>query len=138
MSLKQKFKDLDKLPALDKSQKVQEIADKEVNFGYSEKHDILQDLYDEIDELKEELDAYDKEQNKDNLQRILEELGDVFFVLGNLANRYNISSKKALEYSIKEFERRMIYCEEHYPGENLFKATKEEMIKLWKEAKNSK
>ena len=67
-----------------------------------------------------------------------EELGDVLFVIGNLANRCGIDSARALEYSIQEFERRMIYCEEHYAGDDLAKAPKEEMIKLWKEAKKYK
>ena len=55
MSLKQKFKELETLPPLAKSQKVQEVADAETNFGYDNQHDILQDLYDEIDELKEDI-----------------------------------------------------------------------------------
>ena len=137
MSLKKKFAEFDNLPPLAKSQKIQEIADNETNFGYDNKHDILQDLYDEIDELKEELELHDK--TGDNIQRIFEELGDVLFVLGNLANRYEIDSAKSLEYSIKEFERRMIYCEEHYNGDvPLKEAPKEEMIRLWKEAKKNK
>ena len=136
MSLKQKFKELETLPPLAKSQKVQEVADAETNFGYDNQHDILQDLYDEIDELKEELALHD--QHSDNSQRILEELGDVLFVLGNLANRCGIDSARALEYSIQEFERRMIYCEEHYAGDDLAKAPKKEMIKLWGEAKKNK
>ena len=136
MSLKQKFKELETLPPLAKSQKVQEVADANTNFGYNNQHDILQDLYDEIDELKEELVVHD--QHGDNSKRILEELGDVLFVIGNLANRYGIDSARALEYSIKEFERRMIYCEEHYAGDDLAKAPKKEMIKLWGEAKKNK
>lgn len=137
MSLKEKFLKFDNLAPLEKSQKIQEIADDETNFGYDDKHDIIQDLYDEIDELKEELEIQDK--NKNNLQRIFEELGDVLFVIGNLANRYGIDSAKSLEYSIKEFERRMIYCEEHYNGElPLKQAPKEVMVKLWKEAKKNK
>ncbi|GEM_PF-3444614 len=137
MSLKSKFAEFDKLPPLAKSQKIQEIADEATHFSYDNKHDILKDLYDEINELKDELDAHDE--NKDNVRRIFEELGDVLFVIGNLANRYKIDSADALEYSIKEFERRMIYCEEHYTGNTPLKeAPKEEMIKLWKEAKKSK
>ena len=134
MSLKDKYIELSKLPPLKESQEVQKYTDEETNFGYDNKHDILQDLYDEIDELKEELDIHE---TKDNTKRIFEEFGDVLFVLGNLANRYNIDSAEALKYSIKEFERRMIYCEEHYNG-NMKNAPKETMIKLWKEAKKNK
>ena len=136
MSLKDKYKELSLLPPLKESQEVQKYTDDESNFGYDNKHDILKDLYDEIDELKEELDIHDK--NNNNTQRIFEELGDVLFVIGNLANRYNIDSAEALKYSIKEFERRMIYCETHYKGKSLKNAPKEEMIKLWKEAKKNK
>ena len=134
MPLKDKYLELSTLPPLKESQEVQKYTDKETNFGYDNKHDILQDLYDEIDELKEELDIHE---TKDNTQRIVEEFGDVLFVLGNLANRYNIDSAEALKYSIKEFERRMIYCEEHYNG-NMKEAPKDIMIKLWKEAKKNK
>ena len=134
MSLKEKYDIFEKLPPLKKSQEVQKYTDDETNFGYDEFHDILKDLYDEINELKEEIE---KDKNNNNKQRIFEEFGDVLFVLGNLANRYNIDSAEALNYSIKEFERRMLYCESHYNGE-LKTAPKDIMIKLWKEAKKNK
>ena len=134
MSLKEKYDIFEKLPPLKKSQEVQKYTDEETNFGYDEFHDILKDLYDEINELEEEIE---KDKNNNNKQRIFEEFGDVLFVLGNLANRYNIDSAEALNYSIKEFERRMLYCESHYNGE-LKTAPKDIMIKLWKEAKKNK
>jgi len=133
MALKDKYKTFFGLTALEESQEVQKYTDEETNFGYHDKHDILKDLYDEIDELKEEMFLNEKQDNK---QRIFEELGDVLFVLGNLANRYNIDSTDALKHSIKEFERRMIYCEEHYNGK-LKEAPMEIMLKLWKEAKKN-
>ena len=137
MSLAKKYKELSSLSPLEESQAVQKYTDDKTNFGYDNKHDILQDLYNEIDELKIELDAHDKNK-KNNTKRIFEELGDVIFVIGNLANRYNINSADALKYSIKEFERRMIYCETNYKGENLKNAPKEEMIRLRKKEKKQK
>ena len=134
MSLKGKYRAFSNFPPLKESQEVQRYTDKETNFGYDNFHDILQDLYNEIDELKEEIEIQNKTNN--NKQRIFEELGDVLFVLGNLANRYDIDSAEALKYSIKEFERRMIYCEEHYNGE-LKNAPIDTMIALWKEAKKN-
>ena len=136
MSLFELTKIFEKLPPLERSQKVQEVIDEETNFGYDEMHDIMQDLNDEIEELKEELIKHNDK--NDNTQRIFEELGDVLFVIGNLANRYKINSADALTYSINEFIRRMIYCEEHYNGDDLKTAPKETMIKLWKEAKKNK
>ena len=134
MSLKTKYDEFSKLPPLKESQEVQKYTDEETNFGYDNKHDILKDLYDEINELKEELDIHE---TANNTQRIFEEFGDVLFVLGNLANRYEIDSADALKHSIKEFERRMLYCEAHYDG-NLKTAPMEVMLKLWKEAKKHK
>ena len=61
----------------------------------------------------------------------------MLFVLGNLANKYNISSNDALDHSIKEFERRIIYCEKNYHGD-LENASNDEIIKLWKETKKAK
>ena len=110
MSLFELTKIFEKLPPLERSQKVQEVIDRETNFGYDEMHDIMQDLNDEIEELKEELIKHSDK--NDNTQRIFEELGDVLFVIGNLANRYKVNSADALTYSI--------------------------MVKLWKEAKKNK
>ena len=52
MSLKSDYKELEKLSPLEQSQKVQAITKKETGFGYENTDEILQDLYDEIDELK--------------------------------------------------------------------------------------
>ena len=132
---KQNFKKLSTLPPLKKSQKIQKLVSKTIHFSYNKKEDILQDLQDEIKELSNELDNYDNK--KDNKKRILEELGDVFFVLGNLANQYNIDSQVALNSSINEYKRRILFCEKHFNG-NFKKITQNEMIKLWKKAKENK
>ena len=135
MALKDDYQKIDALSPLEKSQQVQKITKEKTNFGYDNIKDILQDLQNEIDELTEEIDVHHI--NNNNIQRIFEELGDVVFVIGNLANKYSISSNDALEHSIKEFERRIIYCEENYHGD-LKNASNDEIIKLWKEAKKAK
>ena len=56
MSLAKKYKELSSLSPLEESQAVQKYTDDKTNFGYDNKHDILQDLYNEIDELKIELE----------------------------------------------------------------------------------
>ena len=132
MSLKEMYKLFADLSPLKESQRVQEYTQKTINFGYSDIGDILKDLYDEIDELNAEIDINSK---KDNKKRIIEELGDVIFVLGNLANKYGIDSEDALKHSIEEFKRRIIYCEKHYNGD-IKQISNQEMLKLWKQAKD--
>ena len=133
MSLKSDYKELEKLSPLEQSQRVQDITKKETGFGYENADEILQDLYDEIDELKSEIKL--NNENNSNKTRIFEELGDILFVLGNLANKFDIDCNDALLHSINEFKRRIMYCKEHCDGGNLKQISNTEMIKLWKEAK---
>ena len=136
MSLKEDFIKIHKLQSLQQCQKVQAITKKQTGFGYDKIDDILQDLYNEIDELKAEI----KISNKDNLnkQRIFFFFFDVLFVLCNLANKFDIDCNEALLYSTAEFERRIIYCEENCAERDLKKISNQEMIELWKRAKKAK
>lgn len=133
MVFEKDLKNFNLLSPLKRNQTTQEYVDKLIHFSYDNREDILRDLQDEINELDEEMKKQDK--SKNNKQRVFEELGDVLFVLGNLANRYNIDCEKALTYSIDEYERRMIFCEENYKGD-ITKIDKQTMIKLWKKAKS--
>ena len=131
--MKSNSKELERLSPLEQNQKVQSITKKETGFGYDNVDEILQDLYDEIDELKSEIKLNDN--NNNNKTRIFEELGDVLFVLGNLSNKFDIDCNDALLHSINEFKRRIIYCKEHCSCGDLKQTSNTEMIKLWKEAK---
>ena len=133
MSLKNDYKGLETLSPLEQSQKVQAITKHQTGFGYEKIDDILQDLNDEVEELKSELKLNGR--NNNNKIRIFEELGDVLFVMGNLSNKFDIDSNDALLHSIGEFKRRIIYCEEHCSSGDLQRTSNTEMIKLWKEAK---
>ncbi|MDR0812009.1 MAG: hypothetical protein LBN23_07050 [Paludibacter sp.] len=96
------------------------------NFGYDTADEILNDLYDEISELKIEI-----EQN--NIEKIESEIGDVAFVLCSLANKYKINLDAALKHSITEYQDRIKYIEDKTSAENL----NAESIKcLWYEAKH--
>ena len=111
-------------------QNTQKFIKNLINFGYATNKAILEDLNDEIEELKSELEV-------NNVERIKEELGDVVFVLCNLANQYGINLDESLDYSTKEFQRRFIYIENKV-GEKIFKNLKmSEIVDLWKEAKNN-
>ncbi len=102
-----------------------------IEFGYRTNNDILNDLNDEIEELKYELYT-------DNKDRIKEEIGDVLFVLCNLANQHNINLEEALQYSTKEYQRRFVYIENKVGSEKFKNLGKSEISKLWKEAKDNK
>ena len=135
VSLKSNYKELERLSPLEQNQKVQAITKKETGFGYDNVDEILQDLYDEIDELKSAIKL--NNENNSNKTRIFEELGDVLFVLGNLANNFDIDCNDSLLHSINEFKRRIIYCEEHCNNGTLKQTSNTEMTKLRKGAKKT-
>ena len=109
-----------------KCQETQKLIKTTTNFGYNESRDIMKDLNNEIIELQNEIDL-------NNNKRIEEELGDVIFVLCNLANQYNINLNDALNHSTEEYQRRLTYIEN-----KLHKIpTDTEIIQHWKEAKNN-
>lgn len=133
MSLKLEFEKINSNGGclLKQSQDIQRVSDSQADFGYSETDLILKDLNDEIEELKEELFV-----SKDK-KLIEQELGDVIFVLCNLANRYGVDASKAIDYSTKEFQRRMVFIEEilDKEGVSIKDTPRDRLNELWKRAK---
>lgn len=133
MSLKSEFEKINNAGSclLKQSQDTQKVSDSQADFGYSETDLILKDLNDEIEELKEELFV-----SKDK-KLIEQELGDVIFVLCNLANRYGVDASKAIDYSTREFQRRMVFIEDvlDKEGVHIKDAPRGRLNELWKRAK---
>lgn len=85
----QTFKDVpSSFPALLRAQKLQKKAGKR-GFIWKNKENIINKLNEEIQELLEEI-------KEGNLQKQQEELGDVLFVLANLARHLGINAEEAL------------------------------------------
>jgi len=112
-------------------QETQKTIKKLIDFGYDTADAILEDLNDEINELKTELQINNKE-------RIKEELGDVIFVLCNLANQYKIDLEESIKHSTLEFQRRFLYIENKVGTEAFMNLKTSDIVKLWREAKNNK
>jgi uncharacterized protein YabN with tetrapyrrole methylase and pyrophosphatase domain len=67
---------------IENCQKTQLYVKEKYSFGYNTIDEILIDLNDELNEMYEEI-------KKGNTRNIELEMGDVIFVLCNLANKYN-------------------------------------------------
>lgn len=119
------------LPALMRSWKVQQKA-AQVGFDWDNIDDVFNKVYEEIQELK---DVY----NSKNVERINDEMGDVFFALVNLARFLQVQPEQALTHTIKKFINRFEYIEQESirSGRILEEMTLEEMDKLWNEAKRN-
>jgi tetrapyrrole methylase family protein/MazG family protein len=119
------------LPALIRSFKVQQKA-AQVGFDWDNINDVFNKVYEEIHELE---DVY----NSKNVERITEELGDVFFALVNLARFLKVQPELALTQTIKKFIDRFEFMEKEsvIAGEKLDEMTLARMDELWNKAKKN-
>ncbi len=117
------------LPAMTKANRIQEKV-RGVGFDWDKKEQIWDKVNEEMDELKEAINA-----NKE--KEIEKEFGDVFFSLINAARLYKIDSENALEKTNLKFIKRFNYLEEQTikKGKSLHNMTLDEMNKIWEEAK---
>lgn len=117
------------LPSLSKAYKLQKKVAK-VGFDWDDTEDVWLKLNEELGEVKEAI----QEQNPDKIE---EELGDILFVIANLARHYKIHPEVALNRTNKKFMTRFAYIEQKLAesGRDIQKSSLEEMDIYWNEAK---
>jgi len=117
------------LPALTRALKLQEKAGK-VGFDWNDAHAVLAKLREETEEIEEALAAGDAEGVKG-------EVGDLLFVVANLARHLSVDPEAALRGANAKFERRFAHIESRLgeQGRAPAEASLAEMDALWDEAK---
>jgi nucleoside triphosphate diphosphatase len=117
------------LPALTRALKLQEKAGK-VGFDWNDPLAVLAKLKEETAEIEEALVASD-------LDGVRGEVGDLLFVVANLARHLQVDPESALRGANAKFERRFGHIEASLSqrGRALKDASLEEMDSLWNEAK---
>lgn len=117
------------LPSLIKAYRIQDKA-RNVGFDWEKKEDVWT-------KVREELDEFEAELNRDDRQRSEAELGDFLFAVINAARLYKLNPDNALEQTNQKFIRRFNYLEAHSikVGKPLTEMTLAEMDELWNEAK---
>jgi tetrapyrrole methylase family protein/MazG family protein len=120
------------LPSLARSQKLQKKAAKH-GFDWDKIEDVFAKLDEEIAEFKEAI-----LEGKDD--HITEELGDIFFVLVNIARHKKIDAEEALRGTNSKFIKRFHYIEEQAKksGRKVKEIPLAELEKYWQEAKTKK
>lgn len=114
------------LPALNQAQEYQDRAAR-VGFDWPEIEDVLDKVREEIEEVK----------TAESPEQVKAELGDLFFVLVNLARWRGVDAESALREANLKFKRRFAHVEKSAKrqGRNLSDMTLEEMDSFWNEAK---
>lgn len=118
------------LPAISRALKLQQRAAR-VGFDWDDPAQIIGKIREETDELAAEIAS------GQSAEATEDELGDLFFVLVNLARKLDIDPERAVRRANAKFERRFGYIESALTaqGRDIHDSTLEEMEKLWREAK---
>lgn len=114
------------LPALSQAQEYQDRAAR-VGFDWPAIDGVLEKVIEEIGEIK----------NATSPENLAEEIGDLFFVLVNLARWKKVDAESALRGTNMKFKKRFAHIERgaKEQGRNISDLTLEEMESLWQEAK---
>jgi ATP diphosphatase len=122
------------MPALQQAQLIQERC-RRVGFDWDQPEAVLDKVEEEIGELRQEL-----ARGRKSRPRIKEELGDLLFVLVNLARHLDVDAEGTLKDANAKFRKRFRYVEEHFAvrGRELGQVSLDEMEDVWQQAKNAK
>lgn len=117
------------LPALLRAYRITERASR-VGFDWQKTDDIFQKLDEEIEELEQAL-------SQDHRGKIEDEVGDVLFVLVNMARLTGINPEEALRRTTHKFITRFHHIEKalERSHKSLKEVSLEEMDRLWEQAK---
>jgi MazG family protein len=117
------------LPALTRAVKLSKRA-AGVGFVWPSAKEVLEKLHEEVEELEAEIAAGD-------LEKARQEMGDVLFVVANLARTLDVDPEDALRFTNAKFGRRFRYIEERLAerGKTPDQSDLAEMDALWDEAK---
>jgi MazG family protein len=133
-----------KMPALQEAHKLSSKA-AHVGFDWPEIQGLFEKLTEETRELQEHLKGVSPGPNPPHKpevplelrEQVEGEVGDLFFVLVNIARYLSVDPESALRKTNRKFRRRFGWLEEQLreQGRTLEQATLEEMEALWQQAK---
>jgi len=103
-----------------------------VGFDWRNMDQIFEKLEEEVSELKEAINGRDTGE-------VAEEIGDVLFVVINLARHLDIEPETALKKTNRKFRKRFRYIEDQLKasGRSVNDASLEEMDRLWNSSKSA-
>lgn len=119
------------LPSLQRAQKIGSRT-KDLKFDWANSEEVLVKVDEEIQELKDALKSKDK-------KHIEEELGDVFFVLAQLARHLKLEAETASRKANQKFIKRFTWMLDHtkQKGQDFNSLSLDDKEKLWTEAKKA-
>ena len=122
------------MPPMQRAIKLQKRA-ASVGFDWPDISQVIDKMREETNEL-----IFELESTPQNKQRLTDEVGDLLFVVVNLARKAGVDPETALIGCNKKFEKRFNYIEQqtNLNNRSLSDSTLDDMEKLWQEAKSLK
>lgn len=123
-----------KLPAIHEAHQISSRAAR-VGFDWPDVEGIFDKLQEEVSELKDVIAAGGDDRRRDRLE---DEIGDMLFVMVNIARYLKIDSESALKRANRKFKARFQYMEGELAkqGKTLEQSSLDEMEGLWQKAKS--
>lgn len=117
------------LPAIVKAYRIQEKV-RGIGFDWQNKNQVW-------DKVQEEIEEFQREEEKNDTEKMEEEFGDILFSLVNYSRFVNVNPEDALEKTNKKFIRRFQFMEQKIKedGLDLSKLSFEQMNNFWDMAK---
>ena len=110
-----------------------------VGFDWKRVDEIFEKLQEEVDELRVAIDQHKRSADEADHVRVREEIGDMLFVVTNIARHLKVEPEAALKLANRKFRRRFAHIEKRLREQNrkFEEASLPELEKLWQEAKQT-
>ena len=110
-----------------------------VGFDWKNIEEIFGKMQEELDELRAAITAHAETNDEADHAHVREEIGDLLFVITNIARRLNVEPEAALKLSNRKFRRRFGFIEDRLREKQIkFDGTAIETLEeLWQEAKRN-
>ena len=108
-----------------------------VGFDWKNVDEIFAKMQEELEELRDAITTHAETKEEADHAHIREEIGDLLFVITNIARRLNVEPEAALKLSNRKFRRRFRFIEDRLRAQQrkFDEVTIEDLEALWQEAK---
>lgn len=109
-----------------------------VGFDWERIEDVFEKLAEEVDELRSAIEKHKQSESEADHFHVREEIGDLLFVVTNIARQLNVEPEAALKLANRKFRHRFAHIEKRLREQDrkFDQTTLQDLEELWQEAKS--